>query len=99
MAGVDRCLVLLVACGCGTPPDGPRWGEHATPAPGWDRIAWAAERNALDPGTWIPAAGAVVFGVSEWDERVSDWARDHTPVFGSSQDADDANDLWRDSLG
>jgi hypothetical protein len=99
VAGADRCLVLLVVCGCGTLSDGARWGERATPVPGWDRVLWAAERNAVDPATWIPAAGAVVFGVGEWDERVSDWARDHTPVFGSTESADDESDRIKGYLG
>jgi len=99
VADARLCLVLLAAGACGTLPDGSRWGERATPAPGWDRIAWAAERSALDPGTWIPAAGALVVGAGGFDERISDWARDHTPVFGSAEDADDASDQLKRFLG
>ena len=33
-----------------------------------------------------------------WDERASDWAIDHTPIFGSVDDAGDASDTMRDIL-
>jgi membrane-associated phospholipid phosphatase len=41
----------------------------------------------LDPQTFVPAAGALVFGLSKWDKKVSHWATDHTPIFGSIQNA------------
>jgi PAP2 superfamily protein len=70
-------------------PDGRRWGQDATPTPGWDRVLWAAERAALDPGTWIPAAAAVA--VRPFDGKLSRWARDRAPVYGSRDSASDAS--------
>ena len=44
--------------------------------------------NALiDPQTFVPAAGALVFGLSKWDKKVSHWATEHTPIFGSTINA------------
>ena len=43
---------------------------------------------------WAPLAGAALFQIDNWDRRVSDWAREHTPVFGSEADADE----WSDDL-
>jgi hypothetical protein len=35
--------------------------------------------------------GAAAFQIDDWDHRASDWAREHTPVFGSQRDAE----RWR----
>jgi membrane-associated phospholipid phosphatase len=46
--------------------------------------------NALQAKTVIvPAVGAAVFSIGNLDERTSDWAADHTPVFGSARTAED----------
>lgn len=93
-----RSCLLLVACslasGCTSLPDGSRWGASATLTPGWQRVETAARQAARSPWVWAPLAGAAVLQVDSWDEGVSDWARDATPVFGSAQDAAD----WSDGL-
>jgi membrane-associated phospholipid phosphatase len=91
--------LLAIACaaslsGCGTLPSGRGWGEDATLRPGWDRVRTAAASAARDPWVWAPLAGAAVFQIDDWDRRTSDWAREHTPVFGSQQSAED----WSDDL-
>lgn len=70
------------------------WGEDATYAPGWQRVGDAARRAASDPWVWGPLLGAAVFQVDDWDRRTSDWAREHTPVFGSQRNAE----RWSDDL-
>src|SRR5262249_50298711 len=90
-AAAARCALALfvgAAAGCGTLPNGRDWGEDVTPLPGWDRIGWAAQRAALDPGTWVPAAAAVGFTIDRFDRRVSDWATKNTPIFSSPESAD-----------
>jgi hypothetical protein len=87
-------LALLSCAGCSTLPSGRGWGEDATPVPGWNRIAEAATNAAYDPWVWAPLVGAAVFQIDDWDRRTSDWAREHTPVFGSEQDARQ----WSDDL-
>ncbi len=47
----------------------------------------AALNALLDPQTFVPAAGALVFGLSKWDKKASQWAIEHTPIFGSVQNA------------
>jgi hypothetical protein len=37
--------------------------------------------------TFIPAAGALTFGLSKWDKKVSHWATTHNPIFGSTHNA------------
>jgi hypothetical protein len=92
------CTVLLTASiglgGCATLPNGRLWGEDATLRPGWDRAGAAAVNAARDPWVWGPLVGAAAFQIDDWDRRTSDWAREHTPVFGSQHGAED----WSDDL-
>jgi hypothetical protein len=85
----------LAAASCGTMPDQRGWGEDATLEPDSDRMAWAAGRAALDPGTWIPALGAVLVAAAGADRRWSDWAREERPVFGD-KDPGTISDNLRD---
>ncbi len=90
-------LVLLALCllgGCASLPDGHRWGEDATLRPGWERVRLSAVEAARDPRVWIPALGAGALQIGDLDEEISDWAVEHTPVFGSPRNADD----WSDGL-
>lgn len=88
-------VVLLSAlCGCGTLPHGRAWGEDATWRPGWERVQVAAVNAARDPWVWGSLIGAAAFQIDDWDRRTSDWAREHTPVFGSQRNAED----WSDDL-
>jgi len=80
--------------GCSTLPNGRIWGEDATLRPGWERVQQSAINAARDPWVWAPAVGAAVFQIDDWDRKVSDWAREHTPVFGSQSNAE----AWSDDL-
>jgi hypothetical protein len=89
--------MVTCVCGCGTLPDGRVWGEEATWRPGSARLKSAAVAAATDPWVWAPLAGAALFQIDDWDRRVSDWAREHTPFFGSEADADEWSDDLRDA--
>lgn len=93
---VVLCVIVLVS-GCGTLQNGRKWGQDATIFPGWQRIGNAALKAARAPATWAPALGALGFLVSDMDERVSNWASDNTPVFGSKENADKQSDFLRDA--
>jgi membrane-associated phospholipid phosphatase len=84
----------LVLAGCGTLPSGRGWGEDATWRPGWERVRASAVNAARDPWVWAPLAGAAVFQIEDFDERTADWAREHTPIFGSQRNAEQ----WSDDL-
>ena len=86
----------VLLAGCGTLPNGRGWGQDATILPGWHRVGQAALDAALSPATWGPAACALALQIGDMDERLSDWASDKTPVFGSIDDAKDASDTLRD---
>jgi membrane-associated phospholipid phosphatase len=87
-------LGVLILSGCATLPNGRDWGEDATVTPGWQKVRHAAVNAVESPRFWGPLAAAAVFQVGGWDRRVSNWARGHTPVFGSEQNAT----TWSDRL-
>jgi membrane-associated phospholipid phosphatase len=84
--------------GCGTMPSGRAWGENAIYPVEWKRIPQAAKSAALDPVTWLPLVGAGVIAAGDWDHNISDWAIEHTPIFGSKSGAEDYSDVARDVL-
>ncbi|MBN1512133.1 MAG: phosphatase PAP2 family protein [Phycisphaerae bacterium] len=80
--------------GCGTMRSGRKWGQDATLLPGWDRIGRAAKDALTDPKFLVPAAGSAALLLLDRDEDISDWARDHNPIFGSEETAA----KWSDDL-
>jgi PAP2 superfamily len=91
---IAATLIGLVLAGCGTLPSGDRWGDEATYRPGWEVVRESAVNATRDPWVWGPLLGAAAFQIDNWDRRVSDWARENTPVFGSETQADE----WSDDL-
>ena len=87
-------FIGLLCSACGTLPSGDTWGNSATIRPGWARVGQAARDSATDPWVWAPLAAAAVFQIDDFDRRTSDWAREHTPVFGSQSSAEE----WSDNL-
>lgn len=80
-------FVSLSVTGCGTLDNGRGWGQDAIYPVDFKKIPRAAFNALVDPQTFIPVAGALVFGLSKWDKNVSHWASGHTPIFGSTQNA------------
>jgi membrane-associated phospholipid phosphatase len=76
-----------ILCGCGTLPNGKGWGEDATYSPGWERVGRAAYNSLVSPLTWVPVAGAAIVQIDNWDHKISNWASDKTPIFGSESNA------------
>ncbi len=92
--GIAATILVLGAAGalagCGTLPNGRRWGDDVTLWPSGARLGRAAWNALSHPMTWAPIAGAAVLQIDRWDERISDWATDTTPLFGSVEKAEDA---------
>jgi len=84
-------LSALIFAGCRTLPNDRRWGQDAFSTIDLDRISRAAHNALFDLNTLVPLTGALVFAVDDFDEKVSDWAVKHTPIFGSAGDARDAS--------
>jgi membrane-associated phospholipid phosphatase len=100
-----RCVVLWMLLvlmwsltGCGTLDNGRGWGQDAFTSMRPRTVAQAAKRALLDVGTLAPAAGAIVFAASGLDDRVADWASEHTPLFGSITGAQRASDVLNITL-
>jgi len=89
-------LIMAVSLtGCGTLPSGRGWGERALYPVEWKRLPIAAKNAALDPITWVPLVGAGVIAVGDYDHKISDWAVERTPLFGSTDSAKDYSDIGR----
>lgn len=68
--------------------------QDATIAPGWVKVRNAVVDAVESPRFWGPLAAAALFQVGDEDRKVANWARGHTPLFVSQQNA--AN--WSDRL-
>ncbi|MFQ5520160.1 MAG: phosphatase PAP2 family protein [Candidatus Methylomirabilia bacterium] len=88
----------IYAAGCGTLENGRGWGQDAIYPVDLSRLPRAAKKALFDPITYVPAAAALIFAIDDFDERVSDWAVRHNPVFGSESRASDASDYLRGAL-
>jgi len=85
-------LLSFYIAGCGTLNNGRGWGQDAIYPVDLKRVGRAAHNAFFDLQTLVPAIGALIFTIDDWDEKASDWAIDHNPVFGSIEDAVDASD-------
>jgi len=92
-------LFLIPCQGCGTLSNNRGWGQDATLTPGWDRIKESAVNAALSPDSWGPVAGAMLLQIDDMDKRISNWASDNTPVFGSQKNAHNWSNYLEDSSG
>ncbi len=91
--------IILVMTGCGTLQNGQKWGHDAIYPVDLKRIPDAAYHAFFDLQTLLPLAGALVFTVDHYDQKVSKWAIDHHPVFGSQNAANQASDYLVYGLG
>ena len=97
LGGSSRWLILLAVvlaplflAGCGTLENGRGWGQDAFRPVDLERVARAGRDAFLSPATWLPLAGAGVLSLGDLDDRVSDWASTHNPLFGSQSGAENA---------
>jgi hypothetical protein len=91
-------LAISLATGCGTLKSGRGWGQDAIYPVDWKRIPIAAKNAALDPVTFVPLIGAGIIAIGDYDHKISDWAVEHTPLFGSTDSAKDYSDIGRTIL-
>lgn len=82
------CWSIVTCMGC-THPLGPLVT--------WREVGDAVVNAATSPMVLVPAAGAVAFHIDDWDAQVAAWATDHTPLFGSPGEAEEASDQLRDA--
>jgi len=90
--------IVLLSAGCGTLENGRGWGQDALWPVDGERVAHAAHDAFFSPATLVPLAGALAFQIDGFDERVSDWAVEHTPIFGSPDRAGTVSTDLRNAL-
>ena len=94
--GVLVSLVVVLTTGCASGkrdltardywPSGARWKQSTMQA-------------LKSRGTWVPLVGAAVVSIDDWDQHLSEWAVENTPVFGSTDHAQEASDNLRAATG
>ncbi|NIS60372.1 MAG: phosphatase PAP2 family protein [Proteobacteria bacterium] len=92
MVLLTMMIISFSVIGCGTLNNGRGWGQDALYPVDLKRLSRAAYNAFFDLQTLIPAAGALIFAVGDFDEEVSDWATKHNPIFGSEAGAKKASD-------
>jgi hypothetical protein len=85
-------FVSIFFTGCGTLRNSRGWGQDVTFKVELKGVSRAAYHALFDLQTLIPTAGALVFAINDFDKKVSNWAGDHHPIFGSKDNADKASD-------
>ncbi len=88
---------LLSAC-AHTTESGEKWGGRVRLVPKPESLRRAFLNAALDPFVYVPAATAALLAIDDWDERVSEWAREKTPIFRSQKNARRASGIMRNIL-
>jgi len=68
--------------------------EDPTLLPGARRIGTALWDAAFDPYIGVTTAALIVTAASGKDKQISSYATQHTPVFGSSENAKKASDIF-----
>jgi hypothetical protein len=96
---LSKAAAALVMASCllsGCVTSGSReWGADATWRVSAAQLRAATLEAAKNPHVWVPLAGAALFQIDGWDRKVSNSAREHTPIFGSQQNAEDWSDYLR----
>jgi hypothetical protein len=91
--------VSSLVAGCGTLENDKGEGLDGLVATGVQRVTHAAFHAFTSPGTLVPLGGALLLNIEDdWDHRLSDWAVEHSPVFGSPSHAAVTSDHLRDAL-
>jgi hypothetical protein len=96
---LSAALIVFTVTDCGTMKNGRGWGQDAIYPVELKRISSAAYHAFFDLQTLLPAAGALIFCLDDYDQRVSDWATTHHPIFGSKNSASEASDYLSYGLG
>jgi len=91
-------IISILVSGCGTVSNGKGWGQDAIYPVDLSRIPRAAYNAFFDVQTLIPVAGALLFTIDDYDQKVSRWATKNRPLYGSEDTANNASDIFRTSL-
>ncbi len=87
------CLMLMIFAilstgGCATT------GDNGV----WRRLVDSSHSSIKQKSVWVPLAAAAVLAVTSADREISEWAIEHQPVFGSTDNASDWSDWLSNGL-
>ena len=86
---ISATVILATLSGCASLRD---------TLPPMERFVQEAKESAREPASWGPIAAAAVISAVGSDNAISEWAADHTPIFGSQKNASRVSDDLRDTL-
>ncbi|MDJ0832452.1 MAG: phosphatase PAP2 family protein [Gammaproteobacteria bacterium] len=88
-------LLFSLLTGCSS-TRGPALGDAVTLQPGWARVQHAMAEAIRDPNVWVPLAAGALLQIDDRDAKISDKLREDTPLFGSTEEARQGSDDFRD---
>ncbi len=86
-------IILISAC---TTTQHPSLSNSITLKPGWATIGNSAKKAASSPYFWGNLLAASLLQTGNLDRQISDQLREHTPLFGSTENAAKRSDDLRD---
>jgi membrane-associated phospholipid phosphatase len=89
MKKIKISVVFLVVLFAGCMSEANRNNRCDANQPLGSRLAKSAYKALVNPRTYIPAFGAMVVAAGGWDDNISDWASERTPIFSSQSTARD----------
>ncbi len=81
-------IVILSTGGCAT------GGDNGV----WRRLVDNSHSSIKQKSVWVPLAAAAVLAATSADREISEWAIEHQPVFGSTDNASDWSDWLANGL-
>ncbi len=81
-------IVILSTGGCAT------GGDNGV----WHRLVDNGHSSIKQKSVWVPLAAAAVLAATSADREISEWAIEHQPVFGSTDNASDWSDWLANGL-
>lgn len=88
ISSVMMIIVSMGTSGCATT------GDDGV----WPRIVTNSHASVKQKSVWIPLAAAAFFAATSADHEVSEWAIEHQPIFGSTENASDWSDWLSNGL-
>ncbi len=85
-------VLVLTASGQLFAEASPKGDSKERYRPGLAKWRRAAASAIKDRAVWVPVASALVIGAAGWDDDISDWAIETTPIFGSQERAQKVSD-------
>lgn len=98
LVGVLIVILMSFCNGCSYLKRKGSWGKKALWPISSSRISEAFIKNIKSPHVWGPAAGAGAIHLSGYDKKISSWASEHNPIYGSQKNASNSSDTLNQIL-